>query len=245
MSFRETPPESPLVRFTIAPPANGRFGTVRMGEGLHLAVSPDGKRIVFAAIGNDGKVQLWLRSLDSTVPRPLAGTENAAFPFWKPDGKSIGFFAGGKLWRIDCGRRPRHFLWPMRPIGRGGTWNDTGVIVFRPKRNGPLYRVADAGGAVSAVTRADTEAGETNQWLPWFLPDGRHFLYATGDDAEKPGNDPHRLARVTRGEPGPSGCGQFCGLRSGPPAVSPGNNADGAPVRCEETRIHRRGRSGR
>jgi Tol biopolymer transport system component len=179
MSFRETPPESPLVRFTIVPPANGRFG-VRMGEGLYLAVSPDGKNIVFGARGNDGKVQLWLRPLDSTVPQPLAGTANAAFPFWKPDGKSVGFFAGGKLWRIDLAGGLATFL-AVAPDGRGGTWNDTGVIVFCPNPNGPLYRVADAGGAVSVVTRADTEAGETDQWLPWFLPDGRHFLYATGD----------------------------------------------------------------
>jgi Tol biopolymer transport system component len=179
MNLLATPPESPLVRFTIVPPANGRFG-IRSGGGLHLAVSPDGKNIVFAGRGDDGKVQLWLRSLDSTVPRPLAGTGSAAFPFWKPDGKSIGFFAGGKLWRMDLTGGPAIFL-ADAPDGRGGTWNDAGVIVFCPGLNAPLYTVAEAGGAVSTVTRPDAEAGENDQWLPWFLPDGRHFLYAKGD----------------------------------------------------------------
>ena len=183
VNLRGTPSKNQLVRFTIAPPANGRFGIPFSGsEGLHLAVSPDGQHIVFATIGNDGKVQLWLRPLDSTVPRPLAGTENAPFPFWKPDGKSIGFFAGGKLWRIDVAGGPALSL-ADAPDPGGGTWNDAGVIVFRPKRNGPLYRVAEAGGAVSAVTRLDAEGAESSHWQPWFLPDGRHFLYATGVDA--------------------------------------------------------------
>ena len=183
MNFGETPPESPLVRFTVVPPANGRFAIPFSGsDGMHLAVSPDGKRIVFATIGNDGQIQLWLRLLDSTVPRPLVSTGNTPFPFWKPDGKSIGFFTGGKLWTIDVAGGTALSL-ADAPDPGGGTWNDAGVIVFRPKRNGPLYRVAEAGGAVGAVTRVDAEAGEGHQGLPWFLPDGRHFLYATGVDA--------------------------------------------------------------
>ena len=130
MNFRETPPESPLVRFTIAPPANGQFG-IPADDGLHLAVSPDGKQIVFAALGNDGKVQLWLRPLD-LHRSAAAGCERSRFPFWKPDATSIGLFADGKLWRIDVAGGPAVFL-ADAPFGRGGTWNDAGVIVFCPK----------------------------------------------------------------------------------------------------------------
>jgi eukaryotic-like serine/threonine-protein kinase len=178
MNFRDAPPNSPLVRFTVLPPVNGRFG-IGSGGGLHFAVSGEGQ-IVVQAIGSDGKRQFWLRSLDSTVVRPLAGTANAAFPFWKPDGKSIGFFAGGKLWRIDVAGGPATFL-ANAPNGRGGTWNEGGVIVFSPEPHSPLYKVAEAGGVVSTVTSPDAAAGENDQWLPWFLPDGKHFLYAKGD----------------------------------------------------------------
>ena len=99
--FREKPTEeTPLVRFSVAAPPNARFG-VSSGGSRHFAVSPDGTRIVFAALGNDGRDQLWVRMLDSTVPRPLPGTDIARFPFWRADGSSIGFFSGGKLRRID------------------------------------------------------------------------------------------------------------------------------------------------
>ena len=69
---------------------------------LSFALSPDGRHIVFVASG-DGASRLWVRSLASTTAQPLAGTEGASYPFWSPDSKSVGFFAAGKLKRLDIG----------------------------------------------------------------------------------------------------------------------------------------------
>ena len=86
--FRETPPETAVTRLSVLAPNGSRF--VRETP---PAVSPDGRQIVFAATSDDKKSQLWLRPLDSLTARPLAGTENAIYPFWKPDSTTIGFFA--------------------------------------------------------------------------------------------------------------------------------------------------------
>ena len=74
----------------------------RSSPGASFALSPDGRRLVFAA-ADDGQRRLWLQSLDAVTVRPLPGTEGATFPFWSPDSRSIAFFAAGKLMRLDIG----------------------------------------------------------------------------------------------------------------------------------------------
>ncbi len=98
--FREKLPEAQLTRFTIAPPEKSTFAA------SPPAVSPDGKRVVFAATSSGSKSQLWLRSLDALKAQPIAGADDASFPFWSPDSKSIGFFAGGKLKILDISGGP-------------------------------------------------------------------------------------------------------------------------------------------
>ena len=116
-------------------------------------------------------------SLATTTAQPLAGTDGALYPFWSPDGRSIGFFAGGQLKRIDLGGgAPQTVATASNP--RGGTWNADGVILFAPNYGGSLVRVPASGGPPVAVT---TLAGHTSHRFPLFLPDGRHFLfYAQG-----------------------------------------------------------------
>ena len=96
-----------------------------------LAVSPDGHRIAIVAMGADGKSQLWVRSLDTLAAQALAGTEGAFQPFWSPDSRFIGFFAGGKLKKIEVSGGPPITLCDA-PDPRAGTWNRDGVIVFAP-----------------------------------------------------------------------------------------------------------------
>jgi Tol biopolymer transport system component len=67
---------------------------------VSLAISLDGQKIVFVAT-EEGRSRLSLRSLDAVSARPLTGTDGASWPFWSPDGRSVGFFADGKLKRID------------------------------------------------------------------------------------------------------------------------------------------------
>jgi serine/threonine protein kinase/Tol biopolymer transport system component len=139
---------------------------------VSFAISPDGRRLVFAA-SNEGKNQLLLRPLDSLVAQPLAGTEGGAHPFWSPDGGSLGLFADRKLKRVDLNGSATQVL-ANAPFPGGGAWNSEGVIVFAPQ-TGPLYKVLASGGDPVPLTRLET--GETLHRAPHFLPDGKHFLY--------------------------------------------------------------------
>jgi Tol biopolymer transport system component/predicted Ser/Thr protein kinase len=141
-----------------------------------VALSPDGRRLAFVARDSSGRNLLWIRPMDSLAVQPLAATENAAFPFWSPDSRFLGFFADGKLKRIDASGGPPQTLGDA-PTSRGGTWSPEGVILFAPVPDGPLYRVSATGGPSTPVTRFDPTRGETSHRWPLFLPDGRRFLY--------------------------------------------------------------------
>ncbi len=167
--LREAPPLVPAeTRVDIVTPAGG--------DPLAFALSPDGRQLVFVAAG-DGASRLWLRSLSTTTAQPLAGTEGAQYPFWAPDNRSVAFFADSQLKRLDLGGGAPRAL-AAAPLGRGGSWNADGVVLFAPNFGGPLFRVAAAGGDAAPVTTLDRQP--SHQW-PVFLPDGQHFLfYAQG-----------------------------------------------------------------
>ncbi|SPE30976.1 Serine/threonine protein kinase [Candidatus Sulfopaludibacter sp. SbA6] len=182
--FRETPPETPVVRSTILPPDKTVFGapgTTPFGSGAPV-LSPDGRRLAFPATSSPGKSAIWVRSLDALTAQPLAGSEGGTFPFWSPDGKSLGFFADDKLKRIDASGGPPLTLCAARN-GLGGTWNREGTIVFSTF-SGTLLRVSAAGGLPSPATATDQSQHEGIHVFPWFLPDGRHFLYTSGAPSE-------------------------------------------------------------
>ena len=161
------------VRFAIQSPP----GITLPGQSQDLAVSPDGSRLAFVAFDTAGTAAIWLRPFDTMEPAVLAGTENAALPFWSPDGRSIGFFADGKLKRIPADGGRAEVLADANN-GRGGTWNASGTIVFGPAGGGPLYKVSERGGEATPVTVLDTTRKESGHRFPCFLPDGKRFLYA-------------------------------------------------------------------
>jgi Tol biopolymer transport system component len=156
----------PEMRLDIATPATT--------DPASMALSPDGQKLVFSATNADGRAQLWIRWLSDVVPRALPSTEAGRYPFWSPDSRSIGFFANGRLKRVDAeGGSLREIA--DAPLGLGGTWNRDGVIVFAANWVGPLLRVSAAGG--SPVETTQLTPGQTGHRFPQFLPDGRHFLF--------------------------------------------------------------------
>jgi Tol biopolymer transport system component len=170
----EKPPELHAVRSSILPPENASFVFTGIPAGP-VVVSPDGRRLAFVAT-LDRKTLLWVRRLDALTAQPLAGTEGASQAFWSSDSRFLAFFADGKLKRIDASGGPALTICNAGP-GRSGTWNRDDVIVFAADIMSPLYRVSAAGGVATAITKTGDPPEEASHRWPWFLPDGKHFLY--------------------------------------------------------------------
>ena len=168
----DAPPDMRLQILTPVTPAPFQF-----------ALSPDGRHLVFVASG-DGRRRLWLRPLDQADAHPLEGTDEAQYPFWSPDSRSVGFFTSNRLYRSDiAGGAPQALA--NVPDGRGGTWSSEGTIVFAQGVSFLLFQVDASGGEVSAVTRLQTD--QSGHRFPQFLPDGRQFLFYAAGNAETSG----------------------------------------------------------
>jgi serine/threonine protein kinase/Tol biopolymer transport system component len=143
-----------------------------------LALSPEGRTLAMVAYSAQANnYVLWMYEVGSRRTSSLDGTQGASYPFWSPDGKSIGFFADGKLKKLDASGGQLQVLCDA-PNGRGGTWNRDGVIVFTPDSSGVgLFRVSSSGGSPVEMTKLDTTRFESSHRWPMFLPDGKHFLY--------------------------------------------------------------------
>jgi len=129
-----------------------------LGSGGHLAFSPDGGRIAFAAADSNEMSSLWIRNLTDAQSHELSGTDDATNPFWSPDGKQLGFFADGKLKKIPVSGGAPIAICDAEQ-GRGGQWREDGTIVFAPHFDAGLFRVNASGG----VARPFRELG-TNEF---------------------------------------------------------------------------------
>ena len=167
--FREVPP---------APAGVMRF-QIPIKAGLSFALSPDGRQLAFSAPGADGLPKLWVRALDSLTPRelPVSDLTNADTPFfWSPDSRYLTYDGGGKLRKIDISGGPPQTVCDIGGSAVGGSWNNDGVIIFG-QSPGVIMRVSANGGPAIPLTVLDSSRSETQHVLPWFLPDGKHFLY--------------------------------------------------------------------
>ena len=174
---RTKPTSASAYRFSVYAPhgmhLSAREASVPIPE---FAVSPDGKSLVFSASAADSGYSLWLRSLEQTESIPLPYTDGASSPFWSPDATQIGFFAGYKLKAFDLGSRTARILADAGTDFRGGTWNANGEILIS-LANDAILRLPAAGGLPVPVTQLDRAGGEASHRWPYFLPDGKHFLY--------------------------------------------------------------------
>ncbi len=139
-------------------------------------LSPDGRNIVFTGVLSTGVSQLYVRSLGSSDLRPLEGTQGAHYPFWSPDSRYIAFFADNKLKRVSVAGGSVISICDAVE-GRGGSWGTDGTIIFTPSVWTPLYRVSATEGIPEQITALDAARNESTHRWPYFLPDGKHFLY--------------------------------------------------------------------
>jgi eukaryotic-like serine/threonine-protein kinase len=174
MAYLAGQKQLPVLRVAINPPERMQFNLAGDNAGPAM-ISPDGRYLVFSANGSGG-TQLYLRALDTLSSQPLPGTEGGTFPFWSPDSRSIGFFTADKLKRIEVGGGAPVMICDANNLARGGSWNQDGTIVAALSYNAGISRVPATGGPPAAITTVDNVTYSSHRW-PWFLPDGKHFLY--------------------------------------------------------------------
>ncbi|HQR67799.1 MAG TPA: protein kinase [Thermoanaerobaculia bacterium] len=168
---QSTSPSFGLVRLDVTMPEKTTLG-------LSLAVSPDGRQIAFTGFASDEASGIWVRPLSESTAKPVRGAENGKFPFWSPDGRSLGFFAGGKLALVEVATGIVQTLCDA-PDGRGGAWGADDVILFAPSTRDPLFRVSARGGTPVPATTLSDELKQTSHRWPSFLPDGKRFIFVS------------------------------------------------------------------
>src|SRR5262249_8082964 len=162
-----------VLRLQITPPEEGQFPFGNNVGGI--ALSPDGRTAAYVASGN-GETGLWIRPLDGTTARLVAGTGEAIYPFWSPDSKSVGFFAPSQLKRVGAAGRAPSVICNTGNFGRGGAWPSDGRILFGTVSAG-LFQVPATGGPPVPLTTLDASRSEGWHRWPQALPGGR-FLYS-------------------------------------------------------------------
>jgi Tol biopolymer transport system component len=191
--FRLASRDIGVVRFSVPQPEKGRFSEAPNAP--YVSISPDGRHLAFIA-ESGGTSRIWVRTLDTLEARPLMTTEGVAhYPtFWSPDSRFIGFFAQGKLKKIEIAGGPAQSICDAPAMGSpAGTWNRDGIIVFSGgdsfEEAGPLKRVPAGGGTPEAVTSLDQSRQERGHEWPYFLPDGDHFFFLanSGPNSEQNG----------------------------------------------------------
>ncbi len=179
--FRETPPAERAVSFLITPP-----DLVTTPDADSIAISPNGDRVLFIGVGPDGSKQLWMRELGSLTADIIPGTELVDGAFWSPDGRSIAFFASGKLKKMDLQSAAPQTICDTPSARSAGSWSQNGDILFETTERPEIYSVSASGGMPKAVTRLNSSNHEIHHSAPQFLPDGRHFIYFV--QSERPEN---------------------------------------------------------
>jgi Tol biopolymer transport system component len=180
--FRQPPADDRAYRLQIDPPEGGRFVFGNASGGI--ALSPDGRTAAYVA-SSSGKTGLWVRPLDGTVARLIAGTEGASNPFWSPDNKSVAFFRGSKLQRVDLTAGTPLAICDVA-ASRGATWSSDGQIMVGTLSSG-LFKVPASGGTPAPLTTLDASRGEGSHRWPQALPGGRFFYSALSDMPENTG----------------------------------------------------------
>jgi WD40-like Beta Propeller Repeat len=126
--------------------------------------------------------------LGASDAQPIAGSEDAANPFWSPDNRYVAFFVPGKLKKADISGASVTDICPSGSFGMGGAWSQRGVIIFAAFGQG-LRKVADSGGAPEPIPGAELSSDGISQLWPSFLPDGKHFLYVDWRYSTHEGHD--------------------------------------------------------
>ena len=153
--------------------------SVDLPDGLQLtatppALSPDGRRLAFSALGGSG-IAIYTRDLDSFDVRQVAGSEGGLSPFFSPDGRWLGFHTGSLVKKVPVGGGQASTLARLPFWVDAATWTADGQIVVSGLTGGLWATPSEPGrdGELVEVTRIDQTRGERVHQHPVALPDGR------------------------------------------------------------------------
>jgi eukaryotic-like serine/threonine-protein kinase len=187
LGLRDAAPPAPArtARMTVTLPPET---TLALGRGSSVALSPDGRTLVYAVRTRDGEIRLYTRALDRFDSTVLPGTEDAADPFFSPDGRWVGFFAQGKLKKVSLGGgAPVTIAEVLAP--RGEAWTPDDTILVTPANNKGISRVSPGGGPLTPLTTL--KAGEMSHRWPHVLGDGSAVVFTIWNDT---GWEPAKIA---------------------------------------------------
>ena len=184
--------DGPATEFVITPPSGYAYQLSPQGTFTDLAIDPQGSRVVLAMQGSDGRSQLFIRRLDKAVLQPVAGSDGAVFPFWSPDGEALGFFADGRIKRVDMKGGGVQVVTAAGPASVSGTWLLDQRIVMAAfavgGRSAGLSVVSATGGEITTFTTLGPS--EIGHRYPQALPDGSVLFIAQSRAVESPGTVP-------------------------------------------------------
>jgi Tol biopolymer transport system component/predicted Ser/Thr protein kinase len=192
------PPRQPI-RFQLAPEPGVEISM--KVERSQLAISPDGRLFAYVGVDPEWVSRIYLRPAAEAESRALPGTDGVSSILWSPDGKSLAFFATGKLKRLELSGGAPIVLCDVDPgMSHAGSWGSAGQIVYSVQGKS-LMRVAATGGVPEKLLGPDPQHQEARLLWPYFLPDGRRILYSLRLGGEEgflmllePGREPRQVA---------------------------------------------------
>jgi Tol biopolymer transport system component len=185
--FRSPAPSLAPVRLSVVAPPGTTFTMRDITEHPQFALSPLGDRLAMVVATPGEQHRIWVRSLESGVVQPVAGTEGAYGPFWAPDGRSLAFYAAGKLKSVSIdGAVPQNLADAPFDVAHG-SWSRDGIILYPSGTGGSLFMVRATGGPVTLATTLDPRRNETSHRWPQFLPDGRFIFFVGSSTPENTG----------------------------------------------------------
>jgi Tol biopolymer transport system component len=175
------------VRLSVVAPPGTTFTQRDITEHLQFQLSPQGDRLALVAAARGERPKIWIRSFETGVAQPLAGTDGANGIFWSPDGRSLGFQAEGKLKKVSLDGSATQNLTDLSFDVSHGAWSPDGMILFSRGSGGALVSVPDTGGPETVVTTLDAGRNETAHRWPQFLPDGRFIFFVSSTTPDNTG----------------------------------------------------------
>jgi eukaryotic-like serine/threonine-protein kinase len=192
-----TSPAPLVAEFLVPPPAQDQSFASMPLPGLastapQVGVSPDGRSVAFVTLAPSGQRQLWIRSLETSLPRAVPATDGvSSWPFWSPDSRSVIVAIGRALHRVDVVTSATERLCTLPDTSPEpfvtGSWGDDGTILFSIGGAAGIYRVSASGSSPVVLTTLDKARGDNYHSWPQILPAGRFLAFVRTDKAETTG----------------------------------------------------------